>query len=134
MFAYINIMKIAIAYHNNRVSPVFDESDKVLIIHIQNRREVKRVEAMLRSRNPFARAEEVSGLEIDVLICGAVSRGLEAALVAAGVRVVGFVCGYIDEILSAYVCKRFVDDRFFMPGCRGRQRRHRRRGRHGRGG
>jgi predicted Fe-Mo cluster-binding NifX family protein len=110
-------MKIAIAHWQDRISPVFDVSDKLCLIHIEDGKEVEREERILASRDPFSRAREVSGLGVDVLICGAVSRVLEMALAGAGVRVAGFICGDLQTVLSAFLCGQLADGRFFMPGC-----------------
>jgi predicted Fe-Mo cluster-binding NifX family protein len=123
-------MKIAIAYWQDRISPVFDVSDRLCLIDIEDGKEVKREIRILTSRDPFNRAREVSGFGTDVLICGAVSRALEMALTDAGIQVAGFMCGDLDAVLSAFLCGQLTDDSFFMPGCYGEQRRRRFRSRH----
>lgn len=124
-------MKIAIAYWQDRISPVFDVSDRLCLIDIEDGKEVKRENRILTSRDPFNRAREVSGLDADVLICGAVSRTLEMALIIAGVRVAGFLCGDLDNVVSAFLCGQLTGSSFFMPGCYGEQCRRRFRSHHG---
>ncbi|HSO62114.1 MAG TPA: hypothetical protein VLR50_13870, partial [Desulfobacterales bacterium] len=75
-------MKIAIAHWQNRISPVFDVADRLILIDVEDGREVHRESLHLVGRDPFGRARELSDLGVDVLLCGAVSRGLEKALVA----------------------------------------------------
>ena len=124
-------MKIAIAYWQDRISPVFDVSDRLCLIDIEDGKEVKREIRILTSRDPFNRAREVSGFDADVLICGAVSRTLEMALIIAGVRVAGFLCGDLDNVVSAFLCGQLTGSSFFMPGCYGEQCRRRFRSHHG---
>jgi predicted Fe-Mo cluster-binding NifX family protein len=118
-------MKIAIAYWQDRISPVFDVSDKLCLIDIENGNEVRRENKILKNRDPYKRAKEISEIGIDVLVCGAISRILEMALSCTGIRVTGFMCGNLDTVISAFLCGQLTDGRFFMPGCYGEQRRNR---------
>ncbi len=111
-------MRIAIAHWQDRISPVFDVSNRVLLIDIEDGRELKREDNVLNCRGPFERAREVYRLGVQVLLCGAVSRPLETALISSGVRVIGFICGGLEDVLSAYINERLADDRFQMPGYR----------------
>ena len=121
-------MKIAIAHWQDRVSPVFDVSDRLCLIDIEGQREVSRESAVLKIHDPFGRAKEVAGLGTNVLICGAISHVLERALLVAGVQVMGFLCGDLDAVIPAFLQGRLNDDRFFMPGFCGQRQRHRFRG------
>lgn len=122
-------MKIAIAHWQARISPVFDVSDTICLVHIEDGKELKRENRTLTSRDPFRRAREVAELGVDRLICGAVSRTLEEALNRCGVRVTGFICGELEIVISALISGQLTDGRFFMPGRYGGQRRYRCRGR-----
>jgi predicted Fe-Mo cluster-binding NifX family protein len=116
-------MKIAVAHWQNRVSPVFDVSDKLCIIYIEDGKEIKREEKILESRNPFRRAKEVAECGLDILICGAVSHLLEEALINTNIHVIGFICGDLNAVISAFLCGQLMDGRFFMPGRGGNQQR-----------
>jgi predicted Fe-Mo cluster-binding NifX family protein len=85
-------MRIAIAHWQDRVSPVFDVSDKLLPIDIEDGRELMRKDNVLGCRGPFERARELYNLGVHVLLCGAVSRPMETALTRSGVRDIGFIC------------------------------------------
>ena len=121
-------MKIAIAHWQDRVSPVFDVSDRLCLIDIEGQREVSRENVALRIHDPFGRAREVAGLGANVLLCGAISHVLERTLLAAGVQVIGFLCGNLDAVISAFLQGRHNDGRFSMPGFFGQRQRHRFRG------
>lgn len=123
-------MKIAIPVWNERVSPVFDVAEKILIADVESGIEQARSEYQLESTNPAARATEIANLGIDVLICGAISRPLEAMIMANGVKVIAQTCGEVEEVLEAYISGRlFTLEQFFMPGCwrQGKRWRHGRR-------
>jgi predicted Fe-Mo cluster-binding NifX family protein len=114
-------MKIAIAYWQGRVSPVFDVSDSLIVIDIQNGLEVHRQHINLASRDSFERAIEVSRSGAQVLICGALSHPLETALIGAGIRVFGFICGDLESVIGAFQDGQLSDARYLMPGCCGKR-------------
>lgn len=122
-------MKVAIPHWRDRVSPVFDVAGSLLVVELAHGRELRRQQAALTASDPLNRAGQVSQLGAEVLICGAISRPLEIALSAAGVRVVPFTCGMVEEVLSAFMAGELTGEAFLMPGCRGwrRQSRTRRR-------
>ncbi|MEN6472478.1 MAG: NifB/NifX family molybdenum-iron cluster-binding protein [Syntrophaceae bacterium] len=118
-------MRIAIADWQDRISPVFDVSSELILIDIEQGREVGRTSVTLRGNDPFARAHEVADLGVQVLICGAISGPLETALLGGGIRVYGFVCGTLDEVLNAFMRGGIMRGRCRMPGCGGGPRRYR---------
>lgn len=111
-------MKIAIPHWQGRVSPVFDASDAIVVIDIERGRERRRDNFRLASFDPVRRAHEVAGLGAEVVLCGAVSRTLENALIGAGIRVKGFVCGDLDALVEAFLAGMLSDACFQMPGAR----------------
>lgn len=116
-------MRIAIPHWQGRVSPVFDVSDSLYLIDTEDGWEKHRENVLLASRDPFGRAREISSLGIDVLLCGALSRVLETALIGAGVQVVGFICGDLEDVVMAFICGGCADTRFLMPGCCGKRQK-----------
>ena len=116
-------MRIAIPHWQGRVSPVFDVADDLLLVDIERAAESYREQRTLVSVDPFHRAAEVAGFGTDVLICGAISLVLETALNTAGVRVFGFICGSVEEIVGAWLTGGLGNPRFYMPGrCTKRRR------------
>ena len=125
-------MRIAIPHWQGRVSSVFDVAGTLCLIDVEEGREIGRRSAVLTSRDPFRRAVEVSALNVDMLICGAISYPQERALIGAGVRVVCCICGEIGSVIDACIGGRLSDRRFLMPGCPGNRRGQRYRYRGGR--
>jgi predicted Fe-Mo cluster-binding NifX family protein len=115
--------RVGICHHVGRVSPVFDVASNLQIFDVDNGWVKQREEKVLVGRDPYSRAREVSGYGVSTVICGAVSQPLEQALHALGMKVIGFVFGSIDEIITAFVEGRLEDERFLMPGCCGQARR-----------
>jgi predicted Fe-Mo cluster-binding NifX family protein len=120
-------MRIAIPHWQGRVSPVFDTAGSVLLFDIENGRERQQEEQELTRTGLLARAGEFLKLGADVLICGAISAPLEAALVSSGMQVIGFACGPVEEVLAAFLNGELANPAFGMPGVRGWRRRFGRR-------
>jgi len=125
-------MKIAVPEWQGRISPVLDVASKILLVDIEDHRELQRQHDTLVPSDLWARAAAIRQMGPDVLICGAVSWPLEAAIRSAGIQVIGNICGPVDEVLAAYREGRLDDNVFLMPGCCGQRRRFRGGGRRGR--
>jgi predicted Fe-Mo cluster-binding NifX family protein len=116
-------MRVAIAVWNDRISPVFDTSSRLLLVDVDEGAERhRRLVEMGADLFPTQRAQRLTELGVSVLICGAISRVLAGFISAAGVVVIPWVSGPVEEILRAYLAKCLSDARWRMPGCRGRWR------------
>jgi predicted Fe-Mo cluster-binding NifX family protein len=111
-------MKVAIPEWRGRVSPVFDVAGNLLLIEVENGREVRREERRLPCANSVARTAEFLGIGAGTLICGAISAPVRARLADSGVKVIGFVCGRINEVLAAFLNGDLAKGAFAMPGCK----------------
>jgi predicted Fe-Mo cluster-binding NifX family protein len=111
-------MKIAIPQWEGRISPVFDVALSFLLIDIEGGREVQRQEKRLHGADTLVRIAELLRFGINIVICGAISRPIEARLVGSGVQVIGFTCGMVDDVVAAYLNGKVVERTFAMPGCR----------------
>lgn len=111
-------MRLAIPHHQGRISPVFDAAGSVLLIDLENGRETRRDLRSLSQNELLDRAEELLKLAPDVLICGAISAPLETLLLSSGIRVIGFLCGQVDEVVAAFLSGNIAKPEFSMPGCR----------------
>ena len=118
-------MKIGIPQWQSRVSPVLDSAANLLIVEVADGGETGRRNLPLVSVGPIDRAHEIKREGTDVLICGALSWPLEAALSSAGIRVVLHICGDVDAVLAAFLDGSLGRGAFVMPGCCGRRRRGR---------
>ena len=109
-------MKIAIPIYNDSVSNVFDFARRLLLVDIENDREAGRIEVALESQLP-QRVIQLKHLEVDVLVCGAISRLLEEMVTTSGIQVLSYVTGRIDDVLEAYLNGQLMEPKFSMPGC-----------------
>jgi predicted Fe-Mo cluster-binding NifX family protein len=124
-------MKIALTVCGNRVSTVFDSADELLMI--ENNPGVAPVQSRTSWKEDtlIARTARIKELGAQVLICGALSGVVKRMLEAAGIRVISFVRGTVDEVFEAFCSGNLSSERFFLPGCapcdgQGEQRRRHR--------
>ena len=117
-----SIMRTAIPVSDGRISPVFDAARRLLLVDIENGREVRRTEQTVEEPELGPRARRVAESGADVLICGAISRPLEAMLLSAGVGVIPQTCGPVEDVLKAFISGKLTEQAFVMPGCCGHRR------------
>lgn len=115
-------MRAAIPIAEGRISPVFDVAKRLLLVDIENEREVRRTEEVLEEPELAARARRVAELGADVLVCGAISRPLEAMLLSTGVEVIPQTCGPVEDVLGAFILGQLTEQAFVIPGCCGHRR------------
>ncbi|MBN1568620.1 MAG: NifB/NifX family molybdenum-iron cluster-binding protein [Acidobacteria bacterium] len=116
-------MRVAIPLWQGRVSPVFDEANRLLLVDFSEKREQHRQVESLIARNPFERAQLLPKLGVDLIVCGMISQTQEAALVSAGIRIIPHICGPMEEVIAAVLDGRIENGAFLMPGCGGRKRK-----------
>lgn len=124
-------MKIAIPIWQSRVSPVLDAARHFLVVELEAGVETARSEVSALEGDPAERTSLFVGLEVQTLICGAVSETLEMMLLASGVTVIARVCGDVEEVLQAFRRGTLDEDCYALPGCGGCRRRRARRRRAG---
>lgn len=118
-------MKVAIPTWDGWVSPVLDVARRLLVVDVESNVEVSRHEADIEEPRLPAKSKLICELGVEILVCGAVSRPLEMALVSRGVRVIPQTCGPVEDVLRAFLSGRLAQGAFAMPGCCNRRRRRR---------
>jgi predicted Fe-Mo cluster-binding NifX family protein len=111
-------MKIAVTVWNDRISPVFDASHRLLIADIENHRITDRSYLVFDPTLPANLAKTLTTLDVPVLICGAVSKVPATIIADGGIQLVPFIAGEVDRVLDAYAREGAVAPAFVMPGCR----------------
>ncbi|HOO49933.1 MAG TPA: NifB/NifX family molybdenum-iron cluster-binding protein [Smithellaceae bacterium] len=117
-------MKIALSTWENCISTVFDAADQLLILEPEKVNGYKRTTVKLISTDVAGRASEMKDQQINVLICGAISKPLENLLIALGIEVYPFVRGSVEEVILAYQNGNLNHAVFALPGCCRRLRLH----------
>ncbi len=111
-------MKAAFATWNNRIAPQFDAAGHACIVEVHAGAIVaERLEAF-KSKLPVKKVYRLVALGVDTLVCGAISRPIQALLAAQGIRVVPFVAGELPEVIHAWIDGRLGEGLFAMPGYR----------------
>ncbi len=116
--------KVAISIWDSRVSPVMDTACHLLLVEVTDGREISRENVGIPPGSLPDLVNLLTSLQVDALICGAISYRLEKMLTASGIKPYPWFRGDIDEILAAYTSGILEDGNYLLPG-----RRHRRQGR-----
>jgi predicted Fe-Mo cluster-binding NifX family protein len=116
-------MRLAAPALNDRVSPVFDTAGRLLLLDVADgaaggRQLVEIAQVSL----PAQRVKQLVELGVNVLICGAISRPLAVLVSAAGIALIPWVAGPVEEVLRVYLAGRLSEPRWRMPGCENRYR------------
>jgi len=118
----------AFACWGDRIAPVFDTARKLHIVEIRSGKVIRETTETLADTEPFHTALRMAELQLDVLVCGAISAHIQDLISAYGIRVVPFVSGELRQIIEAWLGGRLETDPFAMPGCGFRMRYRTRRG------
>lgn len=118
-------MKLALTIWGNRISPVFDSARKLLIVEVENNKVVKRQYESINFEMDSDLAQILSDLKINVLICGAISRGFSNIIETSAIKLIPFITGHVDTVLESYIENNRVIANFFMPGCQNKHYRQR---------
>jgi predicted Fe-Mo cluster-binding NifX family protein len=121
---------IAITDWNDIVSPLYDASCHLLIVKPDGKRTLVDIRAM----SLLDRANLCSEHGVTVLICGAISRIAHAILQDQNIKVLSWICGPVNEVITDYQRNADVSQKYAMPGCgrkmcvNNKKFRHRKRG------
>ena len=111
-------MKAAVSTWQDRVAPVFDVSNTIVVVDIESGAVSNRWSEYLDENDSSAKILRLAGLKIDMLVCGAISKSLCHLIAASGITVVPFVSGRVNEVIQALMDDRLNEERFDMPGRR----------------
>ena len=73
--------------------------------------------APLGDDDTLGKAQQLVGLGIEMVVCGAISMEAQHQLQASGIRVIGFVTGELDAVIEALLQEDLPNARLSMPGC-----------------
>lgn len=114
-------MRLALSVFKDCISTVFDAADQLLIVEMNaTTNHYKKIPLKFISTVPAGRAAQLKDECIDVLICGAISRPMQALIMSQGITVHPFVRGDINTIIAAYQNNQLEQSIFSLPGCRRR--------------
>ncbi len=138
-------MIAAFTIWNGRIAPVFDVAGQALLVDDTAEHNVPGCLLL-----PQGSAEEKLHFlqlhQVQVVICGAMTRNTGRFAQGLGIEVLPFVAGEQQEVINTWLNGNLLDNKFSMPGCgrnclrnqtgqqSGRQNRSGRMGRRGCGG
>ena len=114
------MMKIAVPVWDQRVSPVLDTADRVLIYEVEGSTITPCGEVFLGQSETVERARIISEAA-DVLVCAALSQPLESCLAGYDVDVRGWLMGDPRGLVEIVAYGNDPGSEWYMPGC-GRRR------------
>lgn len=95
------IMRIAVTYENGEIFQHFGHSEQFKIYDISEGNIISSQVVDTNGSGHGALAGFLSANEVDVLICGGIGGGAQAALAEAGIRLYGGVSGSADDAVNA---------------------------------
>lgn len=114
-----NVAKAAFARWNNRIAPVFDVARSIQLVSIKAGQIVCQSQAGISRDILNLKAWSLAELEVETLVCGAISRPLQAMIASFGIEVIPFVAGDLQEVIQAWIDGELSENRTYaMPGCR----------------
>lgn len=116
--------RIAFSLWNERIAPVFDVAKNLWIVDAIEGKIVGQTGRRFSGDDPQERSMRLATLQVEQLVCGAITRSSFDALTERGIKVVSFVAGDIEQVLQAWLSGRLNDGHLAMPGCN-RGKRHR---------
>jgi predicted Fe-Mo cluster-binding NifX family protein len=109
-------MKVAVTVWEESVSTVCDFCNRLLIFDIEAKKARNCFPLTFETQIWPVRVNRLKALGVDVLLCGAVSRHLERMLATAGIEIISWLCGSVEEVIRAYLDGALPDTRFILPG------------------
>jgi predicted Fe-Mo cluster-binding NifX family protein len=110
-------MKLAIPEFNGRVSPTFDFCRHLLLVEISSGEPSMMTALDLSGLESVRRSRFLKKLEVDILLCGGISRKLAEDIEENDIRVISWLSGEIQEVLHAYLKNKLPDPQLTLPGC-----------------
>ena len=109
-------MKIAITVWGNRISPVFDSANTLMIADVENSKITSRI---FEEYDPEIPAQIISVLkehQVDFFICGAITDTQSKNIEQSGIKFIPIISGNTNKVLKAYITEKYRILDFLMPG------------------
>lgn len=116
--------RAAFSIWNNRIAPVFDVARNMLIVDTTDGDYKNSTSYFFFSDKPQERALRLVALEVDQLICGAITNEMADELLQNGIQVISFVAGNYNKVVQAWLTGQLQEGQMKMPGCRRRKQQH----------
>lgn len=101
-------MKIAVTYENGNIFQHFGHTQEFKVYEVENGKILSSQIVDTNGQGHGALAGVLNILQVDVLICGGIGGGAQAALADAGIRLYGGVSGNADAAVEALLAGTLV--------------------------
>ena len=96
-------MRIGVTYENGEIFQHFGHTEQFKLYDVENG-QIKQTQIVdTNGQGHGALASFLTNAGVDVLICGGIGGGAQAALAAAGIRLFGGVSGDADQAVEAFL-------------------------------
>ena len=110
-------MKIGLTVWENKISPVFDSSSRLMIVDL-NKTNAERIKyEMFDSAQLSLFISQLNLLEVRSLICGAILEFPWKILTNSNIKVFPFITGDAMDLVNAIAKGDEIIPKFLMPGC-----------------
>ncbi|MGD8985611.1 MAG: NifB/NifX family molybdenum-iron cluster-binding protein [Desulfobacteraceae bacterium] len=108
--------RIAIPIFKSRVSPVLDTCTRILVVDIEEKREIERREIYQEEFSLSERVNTLKKAHVATVICGGISDVLHNMFNSENISVITGIAGEAEEVVAAFMAHRLNEPRFYMPG------------------
>ena len=109
-------MKIAIPINGYSIAPTFDFASQLLIVSYKNGTIVDKYRDDIAERLPPLRAAKLKELNINTLLCGAISNSLAAMVWHQGINIISGLSGNVEAVLKESLSGGNLMSRYTLPG------------------
>lgn len=115
--------RAAFSLWNERIAPVFDVARNLWIVEVSDGQITGQTGRRFSTDDPDERAANLESMQVEALVCGAITRKARNAITDRGVKLVSFVAGDLEQVIQAWLSNSLDTLDHSMPGCgRGRRR------------
>lgn len=118
----MKVEKLAIPVFEKRISPLFDVAGSFEIIATKEKSIIEKTVLDTSKLSGIERVQRLKDLEVNVIICSAISRIFANSVISKGIELIPGVIGFADEVVDAYIKDNLRIDMYSMPGCRWQKR------------
>ena len=97
---------------------------RLLVVEVENEKEASRFIYYIEETDLPQKCRRINNLDVDILICGAVSQSFFNMLRASGLDVIQQISGLAEEVLEAFLNGNIYHSKFLMPGCKRHRNRY----------
>jgi len=101
--------KIAISIFHDRVASRLDSAENLMLVTAEDGKVNSRELVLLREKDPLKKIDIIFQLKPDVLICGGLTKLCYYKLSHSNIKVIPWVQGSAEYILSLCLSNRFID-------------------------